>query len=146
MVAFIALELQQEVKEKIYRYVRQVIKPLCREGRWVDSANYHLTLKYIGPVEERQVDVLYRLLNEAASRYGGFRLDTGRVGVFGEAGAGRARVLWLDTTGDVLLTRNPGEMEKLQQVSLNATSVSLMESRLEGKKRVYIPLSVHRLG
>ena len=100
MVVFIALELEQAVKDRIHRYVRDVIRPLCREGRWVDSSNYHMTLKYIGTVEDRQVNDLNCLLGDAAGRQGVFRLTTGRVGVFGGHGDGRARVLWLDTEGD----------------------------------------------
>ncbi|MGI6704247.1 MAG: RNA 2',3'-cyclic phosphodiesterase [Clostridia bacterium] len=180
MVVFIALELEQGVKGKIYRYVQEVVKPLCRGGRWVDSVNYHLTLKYIGTSGDREVDALYRMLCDVALHHASFRLCTGRVGVFGGVGAGRARVLWLDTSGevkalrdlrryiehkavglgfkaenrftphitlarDVMLTRKLDRIERLQPISIKINSVSLMESRMEGKKRVYLPLSVHRL-
>ena len=38
MVVFIAIELEQEVKEKIHEYVREVVKPACRgEDGWTKT-------------------------------------------------------------------------------------------------------------
>ncbi len=45
---------------------------------------------------------------------------------------------------DVFLTRQPYEMDRLQPVNIDVTSVSLMESRVEKGTRVYLPLSVHK--
>lgn len=181
IVVFIALELNKEVREKIYTYVQGTVKPMCREGRWVDSTNYHITLKYIGAVKEREVDMLYKILGEIAPQYDAFQLNIGRIGVFGGTkDTLRARVLWLNTVGDVrdlrnlrsaiencairtgfkadkrfsphitlardvMLLKNIGDIEELQRININISSVSLMESRVEKGKRVYVPLSVHRL-
>lgn len=181
MVVFIAIELEQEVKEKIHGYVREVVKSACSGGRWVDKANYHLTLKYIGETDEKGIDVLHRLLLDAAKSCSGFRLTTGSVGVFGDLRDGRARVLWLDTTGDtkalaylrryienravaagfkaekrfsphITLARDvvlPGpleDMERMKPEVINVTSVSLMESRQEKGRRIYLPIAVYKLG
>lgn len=181
MVVFIAIELEQELKEKIHKFVLEVVKPACSGGRWVDKDNYHLTLKYIGKSDEMEIDELHRLLRDAAERCSGFRLTTGSVGVFGDVRNGRARVLWLDTTGDtkalmglrryienravaagfkaekrfsphitlardVVLSGMPEGMEKMKPKVINVTSVSLMESRQEKGRRVYLPLAVYKLG
>jgi len=181
MVVFIAIELEQEVKEKIHEYVREVVKPACSGGRWVDKNNYHLTLKYIGEADEMDIDELHRLLRDAANSCSGFRLTTGPVGVFGDLGDGRARVLWLDTAGDikalsylrrciekravaagfkaekrfsphitlardVVLPGTPGDMERMEPKVINVASISLMESRQEKGRRIYLPLAVYKLG
>jgi 2'-5' RNA ligase len=181
MVVFIAIELEQEVKEKIHEYVREVVKPACSGGRWVDKNNYHLTLKYIGEADEMDIDELHRLLRDAAGSSGGFRLTTGSVGVFGDLRDGRARVLWLDVTGDtkalsylrryienravaagfkaekrfsphitlardVVLSGMPEGMEKMKPKVIKVTSISLMESRQEKGRRIYLPLAVYKLG
>jgi 2'-5' RNA ligase len=178
VIVFIAIELEHRSREKISEYVRTSLRPMCRGGRWVDMQNYHLTLKYIGEAACGETNELYGLLNQAAAQFESFMLTTGSVGVFGKSQSGRARVLWLDTVGDiralreireyiegkavglgfradnrfsphitlardVMLTRQP---EKIHPVNINVTSVSLMESRSEKGKRVYLPLSVHKFG
>jgi 2'-5' RNA ligase len=181
MVVFIAIELEQEIKGKIHEYVQKAVKPACSGGRWVDKNNYHLTLKYIGEADEMDIDELHRLLRDAAGSSGGFRLTTGSVGVFGDLRDGRARVLWLDVTGDtkalsylrryienravaagfkaekrfsphitlardVVLSGMPEGMEKMKPKVIKVTSISLMESRQEKGRRIYLPLAVYKLG
>jgi len=179
MIVFIALELEQEVRGEIHRHVRERVMPLCRGGRWVDKDNYHITLKYIGEVGERDIEALDCILKEAAGRQGVFHLSTGRMGVFGKSRDGRARVLWLDVAGDmsalrglrqdieensvgfgtkpdkgfsphitlardVILTRPPDGIESPKGIRIDAASVSLMESRVERGKRVYVPVGVYK--
>jgi len=180
MVVFIAIELEQAVKEQIHRYVREAVKPACSGGRWVDKDNYHLTLKYIGEADEKEIDELHLLLRDVAGGRSGFRLVTGSLGAFGDLRGGKARVLWLDTMGDteslahlrrdienravaagfkaerrfsphitlardVLLQGRPEDMGKMHPAVIDVTSVSLMESRLEKGRRVYLPLAVYKL-
>lgn len=181
MVVFIAIELDNELKNRICECIRTGVRPLCRGGRWVDSRNYHLTLKYIGRVGKQQIDELYRLLDQAVGRFRSFTLTTDSIGSFGKLRDGRARVLWLGTKGDgavlqnlreyienktvelgfktdkrfsphitiardVRLTRQLDGIKAMRPTSFAVNSVSLVESRLERGKRVYIPLSVHKLG
>jgi len=47
---------------------------------------------------------------------------------------------------DVVLTRQPDEIQPMNPVCFDVTSVSLMESRPERGGRVYVPLFVQRIG
>ncbi len=114
IVVFVALELEKDIKEKIYQYVKERVKPMCKYGRWVDSANYHLTLKYLGAVNRRDVVMLCDMLKEVVSYHESFQLSTDKMGVFGGSGDNSARVLWLGVTG-------------------NTTALERLRRRIEGR-------------
>jgi 2'-5' RNA ligase len=180
MVLFIAIELEDRLKDHIHDYVQKTLRPACREGRWVSRDNYHITLKYIGDVKAQQIGMLLGLLNDAAMLSKSFVLRTGSTGVFGKHGERKARVLWIDVSGDkgaldglrgyietgtvkmgfkaesrfsphitvardVSLTVEPAALDGMEPVRIEVNSISLMESRVEKGKRVYLPLSVHKL-
>ena len=54
MRLFIALELKEEVRKKIFKD----LEPLRRKNQsihWVDQEHYHLTLKFLGEVKEDKI-------------------------------------------------------------------------------------------
>jgi RNA 2',3'-cyclic 3'-phosphodiesterase len=52
---FVALELREEIREAIRGLIAH-LKPLARSARWVRPEGMHITLKFIGYVEQDQVD------------------------------------------------------------------------------------------
>lgn len=50
---FIALELNDSVKEKIRKLVNQLQEEGCT-GKWVSEENYHITLAFIGDSDEAE--------------------------------------------------------------------------------------------
>ncbi len=109
IIIFIALELEEDIKRRIRQYVKETVKPMCKHGRWVDSRNYHLTLKYLGAVSKRDIIMLCDMLKEVVSYHKNFQLSTGGIGTFGRDDATRARVLWLSAKGDI------GALERLRR-------------------------------
>ncbi len=49
MRLFVALEIPEEVRERIRALVRE-LEPLCRGARWVRPDGLHVTLKFVGEV------------------------------------------------------------------------------------------------
>ncbi len=179
MVVFIAIELEDSLKNEIYDYTCKYIKPACKKGRWVWKHNYHITLKYIGEIREDDLMPLFDAVNKVSANAKPFSLKTGGTGVFGKRGNGGARVLWLGVEGELDRLKalkedvedkvcTPGgrrdnrfsphitlardvfvnrDLSYVQDMSANipVKSISLMESRLEKGRRMYLPLSVHRL-
>lgn len=178
MIVFIAIELENSLKNKIYDYAGKNIKPFCRGGRWVREDNYHITLKYIGKISEQDIITLSDALNEVSRNAERFILRTGYPGVFGKRNNDKARVLWLGVTGEIeslgnlkksieesttalgyskdnrfsphiTLARDVSLKEELSDMeglacNIPVNAISLMESRVERGRRVYLPLSVHR--
>lgn len=61
--------------------------------RWIPAPNLHLTLKFLGDVEEAQVASMREALRKALSDSAGFRVTARGLGVFPDAR--RPRVLWV---------------------------------------------------
>ncbi len=90
------------------RFVREKLEGLCEELRgvsWTPFENYHLTLKFIGEVEDGADDAIAEALAEVQMQP--FLLELGGVGIFPEKGA--PRVLWAG------LERVPPQLFHLQK-------------------------------
>ncbi|HUZ38243.1 MAG TPA: RNA 2',3'-cyclic phosphodiesterase [Streptosporangiaceae bacterium] len=69
------------------------------ELRWTGQDAWHLTLAFLGEVDEKVTRKLTVRLGRAAARHPRLPLSLGGAGAF--PGAGRARVLWTGVQGDV---------------------------------------------
>ncbi len=90
--SFVAIELPQELKERIDAYQRQ-LKPLCRDVKWVNSQSLHITLKFLG---NQEAELVQRVQNNLANTTGvvqPFNLTIREFGAF--PGKRQPRVLWL---------------------------------------------------
>ena len=63
------------------------------EARWVDPAQAHLTLHFLGDVEETLLPACCRALDAAAGRVAPFEIEIGGVGGFPDPR--RPRTIWL---------------------------------------------------
>ncbi len=92
MRLFIAVELTEEIKKKISELVEDLKKEVAGVS-WVEGKNLHLTLKFLGEVEEEKVGKVTALLNEAAQGRGGIKARFEGLGTFP---AGRSpRIIWV---------------------------------------------------
>jgi 2'-5' RNA ligase len=94
---FVAATLPGEAKRWLAG-ARQELARFCEDVKWVEAENYHLTLKFLGEIEERQLSGIRRALSECG-RAAPLRLGFQGVGVF--PGLRRARVVWAGVTGEV---------------------------------------------
>jgi 2'-5' RNA ligase len=68
------------------------------ELRWTGRDAWHLTLAFLGEVDEKVIGNLAERLERAAARHAPLTLSLGAAGAF--PGTGRARVLWTGVQGD----------------------------------------------
>jgi RNA 2',3'-cyclic 3'-phosphodiesterase len=97
---FIGIELGERVVEKVEREVARLSRR-APEARWVRAENAHLTLAFLGEVDEALVPRLEAVLERVAGRHPPLTLTLEGGGGFGSSR--RPRVLWLDLGGDVPL-------------------------------------------
>ena len=90
MRAFIALELPEAFADEVARLSRQ-LADVC-EGRFVAEGNHHLTLAFLGEVDEVGVRAAMDVLEAACAGMGPIELTADGLGMFGR---GRAATLWL---------------------------------------------------
>ncbi|GBC83466.1 RNA 2',3'-cyclic phosphodiesterase [bacterium HR10] len=90
--SFICIDVPEEVKARI-EAVQAKLKRVPADVSWTRPANVHLTVKFLGDVEEARVSVLRTVLDEIARGCAPFELVTGCGGIFPRAD--RPRVLWI---------------------------------------------------
>lgn len=94
---FIALKLDDSLHESI----RKVIEKLaCSKAgvKWVVPQNVHLTLKFLGNVEEGRLPEIYAACQRAASGSKSMELEIRKLGCF--PNSRRPRVVWLGIEKD----------------------------------------------
>jgi len=93
MRAFIALELSPQLREGLDSLMRDLKGPRGIKGRWVPWENIHLTLRFLGEVDEEQVEAIGELLERVAAASRPFSLSLEGLGAF--PSSFRPRVLWV---------------------------------------------------
>lgn len=92
MRAFIAINLDPAVRERLYESARP-LRDMSLPVRWVPAENLHLTLKFLGEVEENRRPGIESAVGEALSGYAAFDLALEGFGAF--PSLRRPRVLWV---------------------------------------------------
>ena len=90
--AFIAVNLDQGLKDALVK-VQERLKATHADVGWVRPESLHLTLKFLGQVEESRLGAVAEAIAAAAADYGSFRLVLGGLGAFPQPRA--ARVVWI---------------------------------------------------
>jgi len=95
---FIAIELPVEVKQVARRIQSQLGESI--EGiRWVKQENIHLSVKFLGNVEENRINDIAAAVKNAVEDISVMNLKTGHLGIF--PNEKRPRILWLGIEGEV---------------------------------------------
>jgi 2'-5' RNA ligase len=89
---FVALELSQPLKDGILALTRQMAKRGVTAS-WAKPGTMHLTLKFLGDVEEERIADVTRAVERAAAGVPPFAFETGGLGAFPTTR--RPRVLWV---------------------------------------------------
>lgn len=98
MRLFIAIELPPEIKQGIAKVQEQLRETGANAG-WTRPEGIHLTLKFLGEVEELRIDEIRNALAAAVGANDKLSLSIAGAGAF--PNGNKPRVLWLGVTGDV---------------------------------------------
>jgi len=90
--SFVCIDVPPEVQAAI-EHLQAKLRRLPADVSWTRSASVHLTLKFLGEVEEARLERVGSALDEIARDYAPFELVTDRGGIF--PAADRPRVLWI---------------------------------------------------
>jgi 2'-5' RNA ligase len=91
MRAFIAIELPQEIKDSLGR-LQAKLKTAGADVKWVDPKNIHLTLKFLGEIDEQTKERVSTKLAEICSGRKQFNLSLSSCGAFPNTDS--PRVIW----------------------------------------------------
>src|SRR5258707_11917370 len=94
---FVAVDLGAKVRRAL-EALEGELRPLARDARWVAPQDAHLTLAFLGSMEEAAVPELSAALGQVAARAAPFELRVQGGGAFGSSK--KPRVLWAGVEGD----------------------------------------------
>jgi 2'-5' RNA ligase len=89
---FIALELPEELKKKIYGYIEK-LKSAGADVKWIPPENLHLTLKFLGNTPEELLKNINERLISLSKSHDRFSLQVSGAGAF--PNVKYPRVVWL---------------------------------------------------
>jgi 2'-5' RNA ligase len=106
---FIAVELSPPVRDRLVE-LREALAPAIEEVKWVEPENIHLTLKFLGDVEEGDLYAVCKAAEAVAADRVPFEVVVAGVGAF--PNERRPRVIWAGVTaGAAELTAIRDELE-----------------------------------
>jgi len=89
---FIAVTIPDSVREKIAEF-QEELKQHGADVKWVRPESIHITLKFLGDVEEERIDEVARAVQRAVEGVKPFPVSVGGAGTF--PNDRRPRVLWV---------------------------------------------------
>lgn len=96
--AFVAVDPAPEVARKIGEFIRAMERE-TRGMRWVGSHGIHVTLRFLGALEEDTLDEVKKRLTQLGELGGPIELQAAGIGFFPKPE--RPRVVWIGLNGEV---------------------------------------------
>jgi 2'-5' RNA ligase len=106
MRAFIAIALPQEIRDFL-EGIQNQLKPHGADVKWVEPRNIHLTLKFLGEIDESKLNRVSVILDEVAGLLPPFAVTINAVGAFPKITS--PRVIWAG------IDKGDGEIKKIAQ-------------------------------
>jgi 2'-5' RNA ligase len=107
--AFVAVDLDPELKSTVGDLIRR-LEAARAEVRWTRPGGFHLTLKFLGEIDDEQIGRVKAALAEVARRHRPFALRLEGTGAF--PGPRNPRVLWLGVTAEPGLAEFQDDLER----------------------------------
>ena len=119
MRAFIAVELSKECKDYLTR-VESLFKKSDADVKWVAPDNLHITLKFLGDINEEQANKLITAITDIASKHKQFTLKLGPAGAFPSIRS--PRIIWIG------VPKGDNELQEIaQEIEINAVKAGIPE-------------------
>ena len=131
--SFIAIELAPPIKTKIEE-IQKKLKSSASDVRWVRPEGIHLTLKFLGNIEQERISEISDIIEQCSTDTTSFTLKVHSLGAF--PNESNPKVIWVGAEDD------SGNLAKLQRALEN----KLASIGFKAEKRSYSPhLTLGRL-
>lgn len=98
MRVFVAIPVPDDIKQYA-RMMRNKLGIARPDIKWVEYQNYHLTVKFLGEVDIKDLPEIKRKLALTAEAVPAFNLSAGSIGFFPYPS--RPRVIWMGIKGEI---------------------------------------------
>ena len=92
---FVAIEIPERI-QAILSEVQSAFRPRIQKASWTRRGNFHLTLKFLGDVDENSINDINSTVEEIVENDQPFCIEIGGIGTF--PNLYRPRVLWVGLT------------------------------------------------
>lgn len=80
---FLAINLPPEIKAELAKIIEKLRGENRRANiKWIEAENLHLTLHFLGSLEDEQIEKIIGEARKIISKYNGFEMALGNVGCF----------------------------------------------------------------
>lgn len=119
MRTFIAFDICSKVLKRVSRLQDEIRRSSGgdkRDVKWVETELMHLTLKFLGEIDDSKVVEVCRAVEETAGQFGEFEAEVKNVGSFGRP----PRVVWIGVDGGAKLVQFQKNLdEKLAEIGFS---------------------------
>jgi len=92
MRTFIAIELPKNIKDSLSQ-LQAELKSSNADVKWVAPENIHLTLKFLGEIDDKKSEKIIQIIEEVAKGKNKFQVRISLLGAFPKIGS--PRVIWV---------------------------------------------------
>jgi len=111
---FIALDLPREAMKYVEELQKQIEKKNLFTGKFTETENLHLTLKFLGEIEEEKVEEVKKRLREVKMQ--SFEARLGEIGIFSSKYSSYVRVIWIKLDGKGIFGLQKEIDERLKEI------------------------------
>ncbi|MCM8809602.1 MAG: RNA 2',3'-cyclic phosphodiesterase [Candidatus Omnitrophica bacterium] len=108
MRTFIGIDLPENIKENLKQVIERLKK--IKEAKPVKTENLHITLKFLGEVEEKDIDKIKEKLKKSTLDFKSFEVEVKGIGVF--PSEKKTRVLWVGVQDEGFLKKLNEKIEQ----------------------------------
>lgn len=98
MRTFIGTDFNRDIKDSIAG-IQHIVRENSERGRFKYAGNFHLTIKFLGEVQQTKTPDIGRVLTNIASKHRKIRLNIDKIGYFD--GKESIHALWLGFSGEL---------------------------------------------
>ena len=82
MRVFIAVSIPERSKKLLENKVNKIKASVNQDLKWVESKNWHLTLKFLGETDKRKINEIKKKISETVNNYNSFPLKFRGINAF----------------------------------------------------------------
>jgi len=99
MRAFIAFNFPEQLKNQLYQ-MQNVLKSVSDSGSWVNRDNFHITMKFLGEIDEIYVEDIDKILKNISENNSPLNIRLNNLGYFNKKN-NEYGVVWSGMEGDI---------------------------------------------
>lgn len=109
MRVYIAIDFEEDIKN-YFEEITSKIKNHCIEGSFTRKNNFHLTIRFIGEVDDLQIEKIKEIIDKSVLTIPPFELSLSNLGVFKRK---NTNILWIGTRENPILSELHKELSTL---------------------------------